>query len=180
MVVRFSRIWMSSGECQVKFMSLKAWEVTIKGVSALAAIGTVFYGVWTYLDQRGLEIKQKKLEIEAMVRNSKSVFLTKQFELYVEAVAVVSRLATSYDYATRDTDLARFWELYWGELGMVEDQKVEGAMVKFRDILIKVTDKIPSEENKKEMKDSSLNLAHCVSESLEDSWGYEFGDRGCR
>lgn len=168
-------------------MSLKAWEVTIRGVSAFAAVGAVIYGIVEYLDQRkdqitqtGLEIDQKVLENIALVRESKMVFLKKQFDLYVEAVSVVSRLANGYDYARREADLERFWQLYWGELGMVEDPNVEGAMIAIGEILGTIKTSDPPQEIREQLKIASLNLSHCVSKSLEESWGIRFLTRECK
>ncbi len=166
-------------------MSIKEWEVVIKGVGAVAAIGTVIYGLVVYLDQRQdqiddrkLEIAQKVLENQALERKSKTIFLKKQFELYVEAVSVVSRLANSNHYENRKDDLQRFWQLYWGDLGMVEDPKVEKAMVAVGEIL-RIEDENPLADQMSGLKKASLDLSHCVSKSLEASWGVKFPTRQC-
>ncbi|MCH8090747.1 MAG: hypothetical protein IID53_16525 [Proteobacteria bacterium] len=167
-------------------MSIKEWEVVIKGVGAVAAIGTVLYGLLVYLDQRGnqitnrrLEIDQKVLENQALVRKSKMIFLKKQFELYIEAVSVVSRLANTNHYENRKDDLQRYWQLYWGDLGMVEDPKVEQAMIAVGKILM-TEDKSPLADKMSRLKNASLDLSHCVSKSLEASWGVQFPTRRCK
>ena len=167
-------------------MSIKEWEVVIKGVGAVAAIGTVLYGLVEYLDQREhqmtnrkLEIDQKVLENKALERKSKVIFLKKQFELYFEAVSVVSRLANSNHYENRKDDLQRFWQLYWGDLGMVEDPKVEQAMVEVGKILT-TKDEYTLADKMSRLKDASLELSHCVSKSLEASWGVQFPTRKCK
>ena len=155
-------------------------------MGAVAAIGTVLYGLVVYLDQRKdqitdrrLEIAQKLLENQALVRKSKMIFLKKQFELYVEAVSIVSRLANSNHYENRRDDLQRFWQLYWGDLGMVEDPKVEQAMIAVGKILT-TEDEIPLADKMSRLKNASLELSHCVSKSLEVSWGVQFPTRQCK
>jgi hypothetical protein len=42
-----------------------------------------------------------------------------------------SPLATSKKKQETDAAIKRFWSLYWGELALVEDKRVESAMVQF-------------------------------------------------
>ena len=62
--------------------------------------------------------------------------------------------------------VARFWELYWGELALVEDRRVEGAMKAFGDALI-------AGASADALQRLSLSLAHACRESLAESWGVE-------
>ena len=167
-------------------MSIKTWEVVIKGASAAAALTAVIYGIYQYFDQRGaqientrLEIVQNALENDALVRESKMVFLNKQFDLYVEAVTVVSKLATSLKYEGRDADLDRFWLLYWGELAMVEGPKVAEAMWEVGNILKTIETSDSPVETRRTLEQASLKLSHCVSKSLEESWGFELATGKC-
>ena len=82
--------------------------------------------------QRADELEQSALQARTNERESKKVFLDKQADLYFETVRVVSMIATAKTPdEIRDSDERRFWELYWGELGMVEDWNVEDVMVLF-------------------------------------------------
>ncbi len=61
----------------------------------------------------------------------------------------------------------RFWELYWGELALVESKDVEGAMVALGKELKKSS---PEKENLQKL---SLNLAHACKSSIHESWGVD-------
>jgi len=82
-------------------------------------------------------------------------------------------LATSSEPDQRRTAEVRFWELYWGELAMVENGGfkaksggVEGAMVRFGEALLK-----NSPPNLPILQQRSLELAHVCRDSLAESWG---------
>lgn len=153
--------------------SIEVWKLIVSGVGAAVTLGGLAYGMWTYFDQRDDQIAQRGLEIEALQRDSKKKFLDKQFDLYVEAVSTVSRLTTADHYAGRERDMATFWQLYWGGLGIVEDRGVEKAMVALGQI-------IPEIASQPELaKLASLNLSHCVKNSLSDSWTVELGRQPC-
>jgi hypothetical protein len=153
-------------------MSIDEWNTLIKGATAAAVLVTAALGLAKYLDQR-------ELEIGALVRESKKPFLDKQFLKYVEAVTVVSRLATKKQYEGREQDLDRYWRLYWGELGMVEDSGVESAMVGFRRALERLKGGRSWEQVKGQLQSNSLNLSRCVSKSLEKSWNVELETAPC-
>jgi hypothetical protein len=150
-------------------MWIEAVNVFGKWLTALVAVVTAAVGVAQYLDQRDLEIQQKVLEVAALDRQSKQKFLDTQFDLYTEAVAVVSRLATGAEYENREKDQIRFWELYWGELGMVEDRQVAQAMVKAGEALKK----------KNSLEVPSLHLSRCISKSIEANWGVKLETEAC-
>ena len=163
-------------------------ESTVKIVGALGAVGMLVYSVYSYLDTRALEAKRPLLEV--------------QFELYREAVAVSGRLST-VECAVEDVecietyekDCQRFRGLYWGGLAVVEDIQVEWAMVKFREALImehpalcapqsiKKIATMPKSDKKEEggnLLRASLDLAHCVNASLENSWDIELLSHECK
>jgi hypothetical protein len=103
------------------------------------------------------------------------VFLDKQAALFFEAVPIVSRLAIA---ATPDEidekDERRFWQLFWGELGMVEDVNVARSMDLFGRSLQAFRGKgdIVCAAQRKSI---SLTLSHCVRKSLGENWGVDFG-----
>src|SRR5262249_12494010 len=82
-------------------------------------------------------------------------------------------LATN-DPAREDwaTAKGRFWNLFWGELCIVEDDRVEAAMVKFGEYL-DAFEKAPDADKPKlreMLKECSLILAHRCRESLGVTW----------
>ncbi|MBP0614696.1 hypothetical protein [Jiella mangrovi] len=64
--------------------------------------------------------------------NAKQPFLEKQMEYCFEASDVVATVATNPNGSdTRTKAEGRFWELYWGQLAIVENAAVETEMVCF-------------------------------------------------
>jgi hypothetical protein len=110
--------------------------------------------------------------VKAQAVNSRRPFLDLQLKLYTEAIQTTEILATSSDENELKSRAKRFWELYWGELGMVEngglaapDGGVEGAMVRFGNALRS------DPANKHGLQLLSLALAHTLRNSLATSWG---------
>ena len=150
-------------------MSAEVLNVIGKWLTGLAAIVTAGVALWQYLDQRKFEIDTRQMEIVALDRQSKQKFLDKKFELYTEVVALMSRLAASAEYQDREADRDRFWQLYWGELGMVEDSQVERAMKAAGDALTATGD----------LTFPSLHLSRCISKSIEVNWGVKLETGAC-
>lgn len=148
--------------------SRETWDTIIKAGSAITAISTVAISAFVFLAQRAQSIRDFE-------RETKRPFIEQQFKLYGEAVAVASRLARAADRRQRPPpmkDLQRFWELYWGPLAMVEDSRVEAAMVVFGRSLEDYAGDI-SNECSKMLNQASLALAHKARQSLEEHWGVE-------
>ena len=91
--------------------------------------------------------------------------LERQMKLYTEACQVAVCLATSANTEHLAAAEKRFWELYWGELCMVEDRGVEKAMMILGEAL-----KAKAEQT--ELQRASYTLAHALRHSLEGSWGF--------
>ncbi len=132
-------------------------ELSVKLLSLVGAAVAFCWGVFQFsLNQRN---QSQTRRIEAT-----RPFLDRQLTLYTEATQSVATLAT----CTRDEEVQpaakRFWLLYWGELALVEDTRVEAAMVKFGRAIEQV--RTPDE-----MRQLSLGLAHACRDSLAESWG---------
>ncbi|MCH8810027.1 MAG: hypothetical protein IH993_09385 [Proteobacteria bacterium] len=148
--------------------SRETWDTVIKAGSAITAISTVAISAFVFLTQRVQSIQDFE-------RETKRPFIEQQFKLYGEAVAVASRLARAAEQGQRpppEEDLQRFWELYWGPLAMVEDFRVELAMVVFGRSLEDYAGGI-STECSRMLNKASLALAHRARQSLEEQWGVE-------
>jgi hypothetical protein len=134
-------------------------EKTLKWIGAVVALGGLALGVVNYLATVRRDVETRNLE-------ARKQYLTRQLDLYTEATRSAAKIATakpdSPDYAKA---LARFWELYWGELSMVENSAVEGAMRNMGDCLNGQCSACPS------LRRCSLDLAHACRRSLADSWG---------
>jgi hypothetical protein len=91
-------------------------------------------------------------------------FLERQLKLYTDATQAAATLATSKNAPALDAASTRFWALYWGELALVEDKRVEAAMVQFGRAL-------EAGSVGQQLQNASLALAHACRDSLADSWG---------
>jgi len=151
------------------------WNLIIKAAGAVATIATVAVSVAVFLSQRSEQIAQRDLEISAIGRQSQQKFLDKQYELYFETVSLVSKLAIQSPNEFERKDLNRFWQLYWGQLGMVEDRAVERAMVFVGKSLGARLDG-KNRTCAEIFNLASLLLAHAVRLSLERNWGIDVPD----
>ena len=132
-------------------------ETVAKWVAILTAIGGLAWTVGSGLRSNAV--------------NARRPYLDLQLKLYQDATKAASTLATSDDGAELKSAEARFWQLYWGELGLVENGGlmaanggVEGAMVRFGTEL----GRHPGDRTV--LKRLALELAHTCRNSLADSW----------
>ena len=125
-------------------------DIAIKTTTALVAIFGAAIGLWKYFDSVEKEFRKPYWE--------------KQVALYFQATSSAATLATIDNPEERQEAEAKFWELYWGPLALVEDRKVEGAMVRFGNCL-----KGGNCEGSN-LRQLSLELAHTCRESLGTTW----------
>jgi hypothetical protein len=134
-------------------------EKTLKWIGAIVTLGGLALGVMNYLATVRKDVETRNLE-------ARKTYLTRQLDLYTDATRSAAKIATltadSPEYARA---LNRFWELYWGELSMVESREVEGAMKQMGDCLNGNCSGCPH------LRRCSLDLAHACRRSLAESWG---------
>ncbi len=148
-------------------MALENW---LKILPLVGAILSFFWGVHQWRAKADSELKQRQSESERLQESRRieatKPFLEKQLALYTEATKVAAKIATLPDGDEVRKATARFWELYWGELAIVENKAVEGAMKNMGDLL-------RGKAAKEELARASLKLAHAVRNSLDSSWGIQ-------
>ncbi|HKR25410.1 MAG TPA: hypothetical protein VJS15_09140 [Allosphingosinicella sp.] len=96
-------------------------------------------------------------------------FLVKQLDLCLEASAVVATLATTASKEVFDRAHARFLELFWGPLSVVENDGLSEAMVEFRkelNALIAKGERLPL----KGLQTPSYKLSREVSNLILEAW----------
>ncbi|MEP7342232.1 MAG: hypothetical protein ABI977_31170 [Acidobacteriota bacterium] len=166
----------------------KKWELFFKWIGLLTVVFGIAWPIFQYTrtlqqaedDRRGRAAKvaeQREKEVETAHREAQRPFLELQLKLYVEAVTVAGRLATLENGAERETARKRFYQLYWGELSVVEDREVEGAMIKF-DRALQAYEQAPSQNRERAkaiLNCRSYRLAHNVRNSLARTWEYDRG-----
>jgi hypothetical protein len=134
-------------------------EKTLKFVGVAVTLGGLALGVANYLATVRRDVETRNLE-------ARKQYLTRQLDLYTEATRAAAKLATSQQGSPDFIKASnRFWELYWGELSMVENLEVEGAMKSMGDCLTGNCKGCP------DLKRCSLGVAHACRRSLAESWG---------
>ena len=118
-------------------------------VGILVPLATLVWAASSFLITKRIEAKRP--------------FLDYQLKLYKEATEAAVQLATSDDAQEISTARKRFYELYWGELALVEDRDVERAMVIFKRAL-------EANGAGDHLQQSCLTLAHAFRSSLARSW----------
>jgi hypothetical protein len=98
--------------------------------------------------------------------NAIKPFLEKQLEFCVEVTQAAAEIATSENQKKYADAVARFWELYWGRLALVEDEHLESAMVKFGEALKKHS----LGADQAELKAGSLRIAQAARNLVITSW----------
>ena len=130
----------------------------VKLVTAVVAIAGFLWGIWVWRDNSEKTATTRRIE-------STQPFLTKQLALYTEATKTAAKIATSNDAREVAIATKRFWELYWGELALVENDEVEAAMVAYGRALNQAS------PNQAALTSLSLGLANAIRRSLAQSWG---------
>ena len=132
-------------------------ETWIKALSLLGGVIAFCWGVLQFIATQNAQAETRRIE-------ATKPFLERQLKLYTEATQAASALATSKKADELDAANKKFWSLYWGELALVEDKKVEAAMVQLGRAL---------EEGSvgQQLQQHSLALAHACRDSLAESWG---------
>src|SRR5262245_46171795 len=115
-------------------LSFDEW---LKFLGLIGAIASFSWGVYQWRAKSTQELAQAKVEVNRLAASRKveatKPFLERQLKLYTEASQVAAAIATTGDNSERSKAAKRFWELYWGELALVENQDVEAAMVALGD-----------------------------------------------
>jgi apolipoprotein N-acyltransferase len=132
-------------------------ETWIKLLTSLVATATFAWGIYQFFLTQRTQTETRRIE-------ATKPFLDRQLKLYTEATQAAAMIATSDSKDEAITAQKRFWSLYWGELALVEDKRVEMAMVQFGNAL----ERGDSGEN---VQGLSLDLAHACRDSLAESWG---------
>jgi hypothetical protein len=142
-------------------------ESVLKLVSPLLAIAAFIWGIYTYRENARQQLVREANEADriAYTRRIEATrfYLDKQLPLFIEATKSTVTIATSADGKEIEKATKRFWELYWGELSMVERGGVEAAMVRFGQAL-------NAKKGQDELAPLALNLAHACRDELAVSW----------
>jgi hypothetical protein len=142
----------------------------IESFSRLAQVLSVVVGVvisvLSFNETRQKEANARIAEASKREVEAAKPFLELRQQRYLEALRAAAVLASPRDHDTAEVKKAhaRFWELYWAELSLVEAPEVEGSMVALGRSLEPNLSPTPQQV-------ATLNLAHTLRDSLLKSWG---------
>lgn len=145
--------------------TLDTW---IRMLGIAGALASFLWGVYQWRENSRQEREAREVEIARLAETRRieatKPFLDRQLILYSEATKVAAQVATLGETEAGRKARARFWELYWGELALVENRDVEAAMKRMGDAL---KDGASAEV----LQRRSLDIAHACRQSLDRSWG---------
>lgn len=135
----------------------------------LLILGPIGVALWTVF------------EFSASARiEARKPFLERQLGLCLEATRVAAIIATATDEEHRKKANDRFWELYWGELVIVENNEVKTAMNNFKHALDKLQTNTPLNPERPEssiqgpqLETLSLLLGEKCRDLIAESWDTE-------
>lgn len=149
-------------------MTTLTFDQWLKILGLVGALASFAWGVYQWRVKSDRELAQARSEADRVAASRKieatKPFLERQLKLYTEVSQVAATLSTSADSGERGKATKRFWELYWGELALVENREVEAAMVELGKALGRGA-------SQSELQQLSLRLAHSCRASLDRSWG---------
>jgi hypothetical protein len=149
-------------------MRTLAFDEWLKILALVGALASFAWGVYQWRVTSIQQLAQAKGEADRLAASRKieatKPFLERQLKLYTEAAQTAATLSTTADTRERAKATRRFWELYWGELALVENREVEGAMKALGDAL-------SANASASDLQQLSLRLAHACRRSLDASWG---------
>ena len=132
------------------------WNLLLPTAVAIAGI---LFGYTQFLATAKLEAKKP--------------FLEKQLDLCFEACRLAATAATTESPALFEKSGARFKELYFGGMVIIEDRGVERAMIDvFQGLNVGSNPELPV----KSLELDSLCLAHKCRKLMAKSWGIDFGE----
>lgn len=143
-------------------------EQWLKVLGVAGAIASFVWGVFVWKEKSEADRDLQRIEAQRLAESRRieatKPFLERQLKLYTEATEVAAVIATSGDDRQRSEALERFWQLYWGELALVENREVAKAMVVLGNA-------IKANASRGELEQASLQLAKACRRSLDNSWG---------
>jgi hypothetical protein len=144
--------------------------LAISSVPLIAMIGGAIWTVLSYLDNRATE---EKKTAELQILEAKKPFLDAQLEIYRDLTTTVGKIVSNASLRGSDqwkTDYQHFWDLYFSQLPLVEDQLVRSQLEKFQYQLQTYANGAYTEQNHKAAEEAAYDLAIALRNSISRQW----------
>jgi len=153
----------------------KVLEVIQGWLPVLTAVVGALWGLYVYIDHENQTLSDARAaqQKEANTRRieAQKPLLDRQLALYFETAQVAGRMLTTPLTAPAwDDNETRFWQLYWSELSLVENQDVERAMLSECMNLLNYKKSKGNETDKANLEATTYVLAHVIRDSIRDGW----------
>lgn len=161
-------------ELEQQRFKLEQQGTIFRYVAILGGIATFAWSSYTYFDtahrerdkltdERAKQADERARATAAQRIAGMQPFLERQLRLFEETTQTTAFLATTLDSPDRAKRIEKFWQLYWGELALVEHGKVESAMVAFGNALTAGADKT-------QLQRLALDVTYACRNELAESW----------
>lgn len=144
-------------------------------LTTLVAVAGFLFGVYQFKAQQEERLRTERL---ANNREFKKALWEKQLTYYLEAAQAASTLASFNENDEKDIQpertkaRIRFWQLYYGELAVIEDSNVSNAMVRYGRCL---RDYDLRKCNQSDLKQYARVLAQECRNAVARSWDEPLG-----
>jgi hypothetical protein len=155
-------------------MRLPDFEQTIKLFGITGTLLAFIWGVFVWRDKAtqdrdAITREQNSVAITRKIEATRP-FLEHQLAIYVDTIKTVETIASSQKLEVIRPTTDHFWQLYWGELVLVEDKTVADAAKHIKTALDDQNGR-REQQDQRELEQLSHNLALACRESLDRSWG---------
>ena len=161
-------------------------EIAKALIPALVALGGGLFVVFKYFKDQ----KQDLAKQNEQIRNNnltrrlevQKPFSSIQLALFMEAGKAAGQLAAFDKSAEKWPEsvewkgyYTRFYQLYWTELSIVEDEKIKSAMQDFKRQLNAVLGEPGNKDLQEELKQVAYRLARKIRSGIEKTWEVDLG-----
>ena len=155
------------------------FDEVLRVATVVGALGTFGFAVYQWrigIDQseKGrlatqTTLDKNRIDATALQRHEATKpFLEWQLKLCTEATQVTARIAIDGPGQEPTKDIQRFWQLYWGELGLVENGIIARAMIGYGEKLSEM--KTPAAAEHSPLRNLALDVAHACRDTLIKTW----------
>jgi hypothetical protein len=149
-------------------------DIVSTGVGLLVGLIAGVWSVYTHFEQGKAEREQSAAALQIQIKlaefESQRPFYQRQLDYFGDAARAAAQVATLADGEKRESAKQRFWELYWGELGIVEKGEFAHAMVQFGEALRAEKDGQPVAVHSGGMTEAAYAIAKAARSEIADAW----------
>jgi hypothetical protein len=137
------------------------WDLSLK---TLTLLGVIIAAVWAYFTYK--DTKEKEFYTQ---------YWNKKLSLFLETSQAAATMATTNSLPDFQAARAKFWELFYGRLSLVEGRRVKAAMEEFASAVPK-GDPNPNALPLEQLKGPAYVLSLNLNKELSDSWKKPFSE----